>query len=56
MSQMIAKRGSIFEEWFPRIRVVSPLRELDKYEDIFTITSPLKTLHQSHPCPMLGRF
>ena len=32
------------------------VRELDKYKDIFTIISPLKTLHQSHPCPMLGRF
>ena len=37
------------------IKLSSTLRELDKYEDIFTIISPLKTLHQSHPCPMLGR-
>lgn len=53
---MIVMGADTSEGRILQLRAVLPSRELDKHEEIFTIILPLKTFHQSHPFPTLGKF
>lgn len=54
--RMIVIRADISEGWILQVRVVLPSRQLDNHEEIFNIILPLKTFHQSYPCPIIHKF